>query len=411
MAIQPPFAGSVRVIRAFPGCLRLKSPQPVLPCTAVELALPEERQRIRALLEKFPQQVETKVEKLISALGTLWRQDANEKVVIFATYLGSVEMLGEEIERAYPGQGVVVLKGGDHGSKVAAEKRFKQVGGPKVMICTAAGREGINLQHARILFNFDLPWNPMDLEQRIGRIHRYGQRHTAQVYNLVLSDTIEGKIFLLLDEKLKEIAKALGKVDDHGEVAEDLRSQILGQLSERLNYESLYSQALGDPELKRTKLELEAAVSNANEARQVVFELFQDLDRFTLDEYQPLANVTEGMRRIIDFMQEAVEQEGKRWHKSGDHTYTIEAQGTASETTFTTDRTESLGNERLGLLGLDHPAVERYIRQFRELPPAGNIDFRRSHWASKLRRAASLTADQPVFQSDPRRDAPCESEP
>ena len=78
----------------------------------------------------------------------------------------------------------------------------------------------------------------MDMEQRIGRIHRYGQAHTAQVYNLVLSDTIEGKIFLLLDDKLKEIAKTLGKVDDHGKVAEDLRSQILGQLSERLNYDA-----------------------------------------------------------------------------------------------------------------------------------------------------------------------------
>jgi superfamily II DNA or RNA helicase len=338
--------------------------------TSVELALPEERQRIRALLERFPQQTETKVEKLIYALGMLWRQDPNEKVVIFATYLGSVEMLGEEIDRAYPGQGVVVLKGGDHGSKVAAEKKFKQVGGPKVMICTAAGREGINLQHARILFNFDLPWNPMDLEQRIGRIHRYGQRHTAQVYNLVLSDTIEGKIFLLLDEKLKEIAKALGKVDEHGEVAEDLRTQILGQLSERLNYESLYSQALGDPELKRTRLELEAAVSNANEARQVVFELFQALDRFTLDEYQPLSNVTEGMGRITEFMQAAVEDDGKQWQKEGDHGFIITGQnGSPPETVFTTNRDESLGNEKLGLLGLDHRVVEQYMTQYRELAP------------------------------------------
>ena len=214
--------------------------------TAVEVALPEERQRIRELLERFPQQVETKVTKLIGALGTLWRQDPAERVVVFATYLGSVEMLGREIEKAYPSQGVVVLKGGDHGSKLAAERRFKQANGPRVMICTAAGREGINLQHARVLFNFDLPWNPMDIEQRIGRIHRYGQQHTAQVYNLVLSDTIEGRIFLLLNDKLTEIAKALGKVDEHGEVAEDLRTQILGQLSERLNYESLYSQALND---------------------------------------------------------------------------------------------------------------------------------------------------------------------
>ena len=336
----------------------------------VELALPEERQRIRALLEKFPQRTETKVEKLIYALGTLWRQDPNEKVVIFATYLGSVEMLGDEIDRAYPGQGVVVLKGGDHGSKTAAEKRFKQAGGPKVMICTAAGREGINLQHARILFNFDLPWNPMDLEQRIGRIHRYGQQHTAQVYNLVLSDTIEGKIFLLLDEKLIEIAKALGKVDEHGDVAEDLRTQILGQLSERLNYESLYSQALGDPELKRTRLELEAAVSNANEAREVVFELFQALDRFTLDEYQPLSNVTEGMGRLVNFMQAAVEEDGKQWRKDGEHGYVIVApNGSIPEAVFTTNREESLGNDKLGLLGLDHPVVEKYLAQYRELSP------------------------------------------
>ena len=84
------------------------------------------------------------------------------------------------------------------------------------------------------------PWT----SNNIGRIHRYGQRYTAQVYNLVLSDTIEGRIFLLLDDKLKEIAKTLGKVDEHGDIAEDLRAQILGQLSERLSYESLYSQAL-----------------------------------------------------------------------------------------------------------------------------------------------------------------------
>jgi hypothetical protein len=65
---------------------------------------------------------------------------------VFATYLGSVEMLGADIEKQYPGQGVTVLKGGDHGAKTAAEKRFKAPDGPRVLICTAAGREGINLQ-------------------------------------------------------------------------------------------------------------------------------------------------------------------------------------------------------------------------------------------------------------------------
>lgn len=335
---------------------------------AVELALPEERQRIRDLLTKYPPESETKVKNLINALGTLWQQDSSERVVIFATYLGSVEMLGEQIEKAYPGQGVVVLKGGDHGTKLAAEKRFKQPNGPRVMICTAAGREGINLQHARVLFNFDLPWNPMDLEQRIGRIHRYGQRHTAQVYNLVLSDTIEGRIFLLLDDKLKEIAKTLGKVDEHGEVAEDLRSQILGQLSERLSYESLYAQAISDPELKRTRLELEQALTNASEARDVVYELFQDLDGFSLDDYQPFSDTSEGMDEIVHFVRSAVEDDGSSFRPEANGIFVVSASDNSEPLRFTTDRDASIESESIDMLGLDHPMVVKYMQRFRDLP-------------------------------------------
>jgi SNF2 family DNA or RNA helicase len=212
---------------------------------AVSVHLPEERHRISEMLATFPQGRETKVEKLLAGLGVLWRQNSHEKVVIFATYLGTVEQIAKDIEAVYPGQGVAVLRGGDHGAKLAAERRFRQKDGPHVLVCTAAGREGINLQFARVLFNFDLPWNPMDVEQRIGRIHRYGQRDTAQVYNLILSDTIEGRIFLMLDQKPVEIARALGKVDEAGNVAEDLRAQVLGQLSERLNYDRLYQLDFG----------------------------------------------------------------------------------------------------------------------------------------------------------------------
>ncbi len=338
--------------------------------TAVQFALPEERFRIRKLLEKFPAEAETKVRSLLHALGVLWQQNPKERMVVFATYLGSVEMLGEQIDKAYPGQGVVVLKGGDHGSKSAAEKRFKQPDGPRVMICTAAGREGINLQHARILFNFDLPWNPMDLEQRIGRIHRYGQKDTAQVFNLVLSDTIEGRIYLLLDEKLKEIAKTLGKVDEHGEVAEDLKSQVLGQLSERLSYEQLYAQAISDPELKRTRVELEAALSNASEARTAVFELFQDLDGFSIDEYQPLADTSEGMSRIVRFAQLATEEAGGTWTAKGNGIYEFRGKDGRWSSSFTDNRDQSLEQEHLQLLGLDHPLVLEYLERYRNVPPS-----------------------------------------
>lgn len=347
----------------------------------VELHLPEERLRIGDLLGVFPPQRETKVQKLLDGLGTLWRQNPNEKIVIFATYLGTVDVIAREIEQAFPGQGVAVLRGGDHGAKVAAERRFRLKDGPRVLVCTAAGREGINLQFARILFNFDLPWNPMDVEQRIGRIHRYGQSHTAQVYNLVLSDTIEGRIFLLLDEKLTEIARAVGKVDDQGNIAEDLRAQVLGQLSERLNYDRLYQEALSDPELKRTQVELEAALTNSREARQVVFDLFQDLDGFSLDDYKPFSDVSSSLDRLVRFLSAAVADRQERLTKVDDTTYDLFGPDGARRARFTLDRETATGRDDVELLGLDHPLVHDELGRWRRVPPedigvvvAGNVD-------------------------------------
>lgn len=337
--------------------------------SVVDLHLPEERLRIRDLLTAFPQARETKVQKLLDGLGTLWRQNSQEKIVIFATYLGTVDLIGREIENAYPGQGVVVLRGGDHGAKIAAERRFRQKDGPRVLVCTAAGREGINLQFARILFNFDLPWNPMDVEQRIGRIHRYGQNHTAQVYNLVLSDTIEGRIYLLLDEKLTEIARTVGKVDEEGNVAEDLRAQILGQLSERLNYDRLYQEALSDPELKRTRVELEAALSNSREAREVVFDLFQDLEGFSLDDYKPFSDVSEGMDRLVKFLATAVAERGERIVKADETMFDLFGAEGNRLARFTRSREQAAASDALDLMGLDHDRMVQELSRWRALAP------------------------------------------
>ena len=335
----------------------------------LDLHLPEERLRIRDLLGIFPSSRETKAQKLLDGLGYLWRQNPNEKIVIFATYLGTVDLIAREIDLAYPGQGVVVLRGGDQGAKLAAERRFRHPEGPRVLVSTAAGREGINLQFARILFNFDLPWNPMDLEQRIGRIHRYGQNHTAQVYNLVLSDTIEGRIFLLLEEKLTEIARTVAKVDDQGEVAEDLRAQILGQLSERLNYDRLYQEALSDPELKRTRVELDAALANSREARQVVFDLFQDLDGFSLDDYQPFSDLSSGLERLVGFLSAAVADRQQRLIHVADDRYDLVTLDGARRARFTLNREASRTQDELELMGLDHPVVQSEITRWRGLPP------------------------------------------
>ncbi len=207
------------------------------------------------------------------------------------------------------------------------------------------------------------------MEQRIGRIHRYGQAHTAQVYNLVLSDTIEGRIFLLLDDKLTEIARTLGKVDEQGNVAEDLRSQILGQLSERLNYDRLYQEALGDPELKRTAVELEAALANAREAREVVFDLFQDLEGFSLDDYKPFSDVSTGLERLVDFLSVAMADRNLRLSKVDAETIDLLTVDGARRIRFTLNRDVATSSETYDLLGLDHPAVQEELGRWRSLNP------------------------------------------
>ena len=209
----------------------------------------------------------------------------------------------------------------------------------------------------------------MDIEQRIGRIHRYGQNHTAQVYNLVMSDTIEGRIFLLLDEKLTEIARTVGKVDDEGNVAEDLRAQILGQLSERLNYDRLYQEALSDPELKRTKVELEAAMTNSQEARQVVFDLFQDLNGFSLDDYKPFSDVSSGLGRLVRFMSAAVEDRQQKLIKINEETYDLVTVDGTRRARFTLNRETATGSDTIELMGLDHSLVQEELGRWRSMPP------------------------------------------
>ena len=344
------------------------APREEAAAATVSVALPEERGRISELLQGFPGGMETKTRVLLDALRQVWQINPDEKVVVFATYLGSVDNIKSAIQAMFPEKGVEVLKGGDHGAKTAAQRRFKRADGPRILVCTAAGREGINLQFARVLFNYDLPWNPMDLEQRIGRIHRYGQKDTAQVYNLVAADTIEGKIFLMLEEKLRGIAKALGKVDDQGQVAEDLRSQILGQLSSRLSYDRLYQEAILDPSLKRTQQEIEAAMANASLARNVVFELFQNLDKFNLGDYRQYDDAGRGMQRLVAFVQRAARLDGGEFRPCGDEMYELRLPD-KPPVLFTTNRDKALDAENLNLLGLEHPAVKAALEKWASLEP------------------------------------------
>ena len=103
------------------------------------------------------------------------------------------------------------LKIGDRdrpGTRIYAEREFKEQ--VQVMVATEAAGEGINLQFCWFMINYDIPWNPVRLEQRMGRIHRYGQEHDCLIYNFVAVNTREGRVLHRLLERLREIRKELG---------------------------------------------------------------------------------------------------------------------------------------------------------------------------------------------------------
>lgn len=134
------------------------------------------------------------------------------------------------------------------GTRLHAEQQFKE-GSIQVLVATEAAGEGINLQYCNMLFNYDIPWNPNRLEQRMGRIHRYGQRKNCLIFNFVATNTIEGRVLQRLLEKLQEIRDAL---DD------DAVFNVVGEVLPSAHVERVlrdyYAGKLGDQDLEERLL-------------------------------------------------------------------------------------------------------------------------------------------------------------
>lgn len=133
-----------------------------------------------------------------------------EKVIIFTTFMHTQKMLELELQIS----GFSTIKFNGMMSPEEKEKAISEFKGAKqILICTDAGSEGRNLQFAHILINFDLPWNPMRIEQRIGRVHRIGQKRDVIIHNLAIKDTIEAYILNRLYDKIDLFTVAIGEMD------------------------------------------------------------------------------------------------------------------------------------------------------------------------------------------------------
>jgi superfamily II DNA or RNA helicase len=135
-----------------------------------------------------------------------------QKLIVFTEHRDTLEYLVAKLRRLLGrDHAVVAIHGGMHREeRRKVQDRFTQDVETAILVATDAAGEGLNLQRAHLLVNYDLPWNPNRIEQRFGRIHRIGQRDTCRMWNLVAADTREGQVFERLLAKLEEQRRALG---------------------------------------------------------------------------------------------------------------------------------------------------------------------------------------------------------
>ena len=143
--------------------------------------------------------------RVLDSSDVIRRED--EKLVIFTEHKDTMDYLADRL--AQMGYSVVTIHGGmDTDARTQAQLDFKRKA--KILVATDAAGEGINLQFCRFLINWDIPWNPNRLEQRMGRVHRYGQRDDVWVYNLVATNTREGAVLQRVLSKLDVMRDQMG---------------------------------------------------------------------------------------------------------------------------------------------------------------------------------------------------------
>jgi SNF2 family DNA or RNA helicase len=204
-------------------------------------ALGDERKDVEALLflarETEAQGTDAKAEALLEQIYNIQQEenDPELKVLVFTEFVPTQAMLAEFLESR--GFSVTTLNGSmDLEARGRAQRAFS--GDVRILVSTDAGGEGLNLQFCHIIVNFDMPWNPMRVEQRIGRVDRIGQPHIVRAINFVLEDTVEHRVREVLEAKLAVIAEEFG-VDKVADVMDSVESEPL--------FDELFVQGLQNP--------------------------------------------------------------------------------------------------------------------------------------------------------------------
>jgi superfamily II DNA or RNA helicase len=229
-----------------------------------------------------------------------------KKLLVFTEYCATQSYLQEALSRRFPDAGATVLI---HGSMKLEEKLesiadFNETA--RFLISTEAGGEGINLHQAcHVMVNYDLPWNPARLVQRIGRLYRYGQKEIVIVFNLHAKDSFDNSAIDLMLGRVMEIARGMAPVG--AEFNERLYAEILGELLENIDFASVLQSATS-MQIEPTRQQIDEALARAQRARGLQQEIFSHVSGFDPDALKGTLGFTmqhlevfiKGMMPIID---------------------------------------------------------------------------------------------------------------
>ena len=155
-------------------------------------------------------QYDSKFTKLLESLKQYWRDNPSKKVVLFSFYRQTLKYLSERLAEVCIDS--VIVQGGM--DKHAAIKHFTDVQGPNILLASEVASEGVDLQFSSLVINYDLPWNPMRIEQRIGRIDRIGQEAgKILIWNFMYANTVDERVYDRLLERLDIFTQALGSME------------------------------------------------------------------------------------------------------------------------------------------------------------------------------------------------------
>lgn len=233
----------------------------------------EELEHIIAVAKQAEfQHPDVKVERLIDTIDEILSDDRNQKIIIFTEFVATQKYLQKFLENR--GFTVSILNGSmSIDERNEALREFKTE--TNIFISTDAGGEGLNLQFSNIIINYDLPWNPMKIEQRCGRADRIGQQRDVHIYNFIVGDTVENRVREVLEEKLSVIFKELG-VDKYSDV---LDSEVA-----ELDFTDVYMRSIGRPStvernMYSVEAEVKQQVANAQKYKDIIREE-KDLKQF-----------------------------------------------------------------------------------------------------------------------------------